>query len=223
MNPISRRRHWTPRYLTDRLAEFRYQKRNPDLPWLTKDANSILETYLHSDDVGVEFGSGRSTIWLATHVKHLTSIEHDHQWHSLVRTNLALHCIENVTYHHEASNTSPFTADRSGYVRILDKFDEESLDFALVDGVYRDHCCNEVIDKLRPGGCLILDNANRYIPHETRSPHSQPIHLGPSGPVWREVSNRLSTWRFIWTSSGVTDTAFFFKPGNNHGAKVANA
>jgi len=54
--------HWTPRYLKDRLAEAYYHRTHPGHPWLTRWANEMLASYLRSSDVGVEFGSGRSTL-----------------------------------------------------------------------------------------------------------------------------------------------------------------
>ncbi len=46
----------------------------------------------------------------------------------------------------------------------------QSLDYALVDGSYRDECVMRALEVLRPGGMLILDNANWYIPHPTVFP-----------------------------------------------------
>jgi hypothetical protein len=39
-------KHWTPRYIKDRIAEMYYQRFHPDYPWLTPAANAILEDYL---------------------------------------------------------------------------------------------------------------------------------------------------------------------------------
>ena len=53
--------HLTLRYLYDRFCVILDEKRYPDHPWLTKQSVSLLSTMLSSQDVGVEFGSGRST------------------------------------------------------------------------------------------------------------------------------------------------------------------
>ena len=77
--------------------EILYQRRHPDHPWLTKSANSILSSYLKDSDIGLEFGSGRSTLWFAQRVSALTSVEHDPLWYSKVSEMLKGNGISNVT------------------------------------------------------------------------------------------------------------------------------
>ena len=67
--------HLTRRYIANRLRERLYQFTHPNRPWLTPMACQILETLLRSDDVGLEFGSGRSTLWFAKVMRHLTSVD----------------------------------------------------------------------------------------------------------------------------------------------------
>jgi len=82
-------KHWTPRYVYDRLAVLIDERKNPDHPWLTADMVRILETWLKPTDVGLEFGSGRSTIWFANRLKKLTSVEHNKEWYRKVSDMLA--------------------------------------------------------------------------------------------------------------------------------------
>lgn len=97
------------------------------------------------------------------------------------------------------------------YVNEIKSLEDESLDFCLVDGLYRGYCALAAIPKVKPGGLLVIDNVNWYLPHQTRSPNS--IRLGePNGKEWKEAYQLLKDWRYIWTSSGVTDTALYFKP-----------
>jgi len=205
-------RHWTPRYVVNRLAEMRYRSKNPGLPWLTEQANSILDTYLKPSDRGLEFGSGRSTAWLAERVEHVTSVEHNEQWFAIVEKMFAERKIENVDYQFCPKVESTEDPGGSKYVTILDKFEVASLDFVLVDGIYRDHCASLALDKIRPGGMLIVDNAERYFPRASYSPDSMLRRGQPIGPLWKKVQIQLEGWRLIWTNSGVTDTAFYFKP-----------
>ena len=90
--------HLTPRYVWNRLKAALHERWSPDLPWLTCDAVFILSTMLRPSDVGLEWGSGRSTIWLAERVKRLTSMEHDPGWHEMVSHGLAEAGISNVEY-----------------------------------------------------------------------------------------------------------------------------
>ena len=70
----------------------------PDYPWLTNDANDILACYLKQTDVGLEFGSGRSTLWFAKHTHYITSVEHDRGWYERVAFQVAGCGVRNLDY-----------------------------------------------------------------------------------------------------------------------------
>jgi hypothetical protein len=205
-------KHWTPRYIVNRLRTIYYAKTCPGHPWLTRTANEILDSYLTSSDIGLEFGSGRSTIWLARRVARLVSVEHDSHWAAKVREMLRKENINSVNHSLVPMDREEDQGKDAAYVGVIDSFQDNSLDFCLVDGVYRGFCARRVMEKLRPGGVLIIDNVNWYLPHPTYSPESRSLADGPKGVIWQEVDHLISDWRRIWTSSGVTDTAFFFKP-----------
>lgn len=208
-------RHLTPRYIWSRLNEKQYQRRFPDHPWLTETANCILASYLRSTDVGLEFGSGRSTLWFAKRVQHLTSVEHDHTWHCRVSQLMTASHIENVDFHLIPDDVPPDSGNEARYVRVLDRFSANSLDFVLVDGKYRNFCSLAALGKLRTGGVLIIDDVNRYLPSEWTvpdTPDRRSAAQGPDGAIWAATYHSISSWRTIWTSSGVKDTALFFKP-----------
>lgn len=205
-------RHWTPRYVISRARDKLYSVSHPNMPWLTPQANAILSTMLRASDRGMEFGSGRSTLWLARGVGHLTSVEHNRDWYRSVSQRLEADGIQNVDYLFVAPDTSPQLATQSEYARTVLRFAEAALDFVLVDGIFRDACVKLSLDKLRPGGLLILDNVNRYLPSNSRSPGSRTPSLGPASAVWSDIARTLEPWRRIWTSSGIADTAIFVKP-----------
>jgi len=204
--------HWTPRYIVDRLSEYVYQKTHPDLPWLTKTANTILTSCLKETDVGLEFGSGRSTVWLAKQTKHVTSVEHDEVWHKNVKELFERSGIDNVDYHFIPIDVPNDEGNEAAYVKIIDTFEVNSLDYVLVDGKYRGFCALNVLEKIRPGGMLIIDNVNWFLPSASYAPNSRTNEEGPNGPIWGKVDQALQRYRKIWTSSGVSDTAFFIKP-----------
>jgi hypothetical protein len=86
------------------------------------------------------------------------------------------------------------------------------FDLIIVDDLYRDHCALSAIEYLRPGGLLLIDNINWYLPSRSVSPVSRRQEDGPASPLWAEFSDRVQAWRQIWTSNGVTDTAIWVKP-----------
>lgn len=205
-------RHWTPRYIRDRIGTIIYERTHPDHPWLTRTANSILESWLRPEDIGVEFGSGRSTLWFTRRVRFLTSVEHDKEWYDRVQAQLRAGDIDNVDYRLIAQDEDEERGNDSPYVKVADDFADASLDFVLIDGIYRDACANAFLRCLKPGAILIIDNANWFLPSATMSPGSRSHDDGPSTPLWMRFLENVSGWRYMWTTCGVFDTAIYVKP-----------
>lgn len=166
---------------------------------------------LRPSDTGVEFGSGRSTLWLARRCAHLTSIEHDQVWHEKVSQVLIQQKITNVDYRCHPEDEGGKVGEVSDYAQVARLLRDQSMDFALVDGVYRDHVALFVLPKIRLGGMLVIDNVNWFLPSLTRSPNSRQPSQEPATAAWKQVAAELADWRRIWTSSGVWDTAIFVK------------
>ena len=202
-------RHWTPRYVVNRLALAVYERRAPAAPWITRQACELLDQWLKPLYVGIEWGSGRSTLWFARRVAHLTSIEHDATWYDRVQAELDRQDVRNVEYRLASINA----ADAGSYVD-AGRGPVESLDFALVDGKLRDACTRVAMDRLRPGGLLVLDNAEQFIPHRSHSPSALQRTKAPIAAAWQDLIQELSRWQCEWTSNGVCDTALYTKPGH---------
>jgi predicted O-methyltransferase YrrM len=204
--------HVTPTYVKDRVALYLFERRNPGQPWLTRTMIRILESLLVETDHGLEWGSGRSTLWLAARVARLTSVEHDAGWAHRVSRQLEAAGLANVDFRHVATAARESAAGE--YVGVAGDLPNRSLDFCLVDGICRDHCARAVLPKLKPGGLLIIDNANWYIPRPrpSRSPNSRGLTDGYATPAWQIVGADLARWRCIWTTDGITDTALWIKP-----------
>lgn len=203
---------YTPHYILNRTKLLFYELRYPDYPWLTQQANSLLSTLLKPTDVGFEWGSGGSTLWFAQRIKHLTSVEHDELWYKKVSSKLKASNISNVDYLLRKVAEGQEKPEESSYVQVVNIFSKDTLDFVLIDGLYRDVCANMVLERIRPGGIMIIDNANWYLPHDSTSPDSRPKNSAPASEEWARFLDRVKNWRLIWTSSGVWDTAIWFKP-----------
>jgi hypothetical protein len=208
-----------PRYVADRVRLAVHQRLHPDTPWLTAEATKVLEQWLQPDHVGVEWGSGRSTRWFAQRVEQLLSVEHHPGWYATVSAQLADEGITNVDYRlvpcePERVETAEWIAAmfRSDYVRAVDAFEPKSVDFALVDGMYRSACALAVIPKLRPGALLIVDNVNWFLPSSSRAPSSRGAAEEPLSPTWAEFQGIVSGWQGQWTQNGVADTAIWVAP-----------
>jgi hypothetical protein len=203
--------HRTPRYIYQRTRQLFYERAHPDDPWLTPAANRLLDRLLRPTDLGAEYGSGRSTLWFAARVSQLTSVEHDPRWHEMVTARLKEHGFSNVEYVFAPGDQPMERGGDSAYAKTALGFRDASLDFALVDGRYRDYCAKYILPKIKPGGMLIIDNVNWYLPCRSKAPNSRTAVLGPAPGAWADVWRELAGWRTIWTSSGVTDTAIFIR------------
>jgi hypothetical protein len=216
MSPILKRLrpkpHWTPKYVYDRISLELWQRTHPNSPWLTRESITLIKHRLTPHSVGFEWGSGRSTVWFAAQVAKLTSVEHDPAWTKTVQARLnSLGLMDRVTYHlcPDGQNESPNT----DYVQVIHQAGDASLDFCLVDGVCRPWCALASLAKIKPGGLLIIDNANWFLPapKPTSAPNSIGNHHEVSEP-WRIFQAATALWHSVWTSDGVTCTLLLTAP-----------
>ncbi len=203
------------RHLLGHLGYFLYRRKFPGDPWLAKPANSILKSFLANQDVGLEFGSGRSTVWFAQRVSAITSIEHDPIWHAKVTKELALQSLRNVDCLLVEKDVDDEKGQDSAYVRAADKLSKNSFDFILVDGAYRDNCALASLELLRPGGILIIDDAHWFLPSSSTSPKARTHAQGPASAKWEQFMNAVINWRCIRTTDGIHDTLLYLRPWND--------
>lgn len=203
-------------YFFTRLRQMSFTCTHRDCPWLTEAAVILLDNWLKPGDRGVEWGAGRSTIWFAKRVEYLISVEHNREWYERVLALLAKKALaKNVNLKHiECGLREQDEPPGHPYADCVTEVPEESLDFALVDGRIRLRCMKAVLPRLKRGGLLILDNANRYIPNRFASSHTT-MHEprdAPRSDGWAELIKSLEHWRWLNASDGVWDTRFWVKP-----------
>jgi hypothetical protein len=207
---------FTFRYLKYRLArpilKIKYRSaltKIPSAPWMSMAAIKIFDALLTKDMTGFEFGSGGSTIFFCRRVGRLVSLEHNVAWHEQITKKIHDLGIDNVEYHlvekennnkplliHKRNDdyTVPFTPATCfvNYYSFIDARADESFDFIIVDGRARVECALRSLPKLKKGGFLILDNSERL--------RYKPVH------------DALRNWKTVFTTNGLTDTTFWFKP-----------
>ena len=129
------------------------------IPWLTEGGIEFLEDYFkqHPDARVLEFGSGASTVWIAKRVKELHSVEHHGQWHESV--------VQAIEKDSLSDHVFCYLREKP-YYGICEEFENESFDLILVDGRNRKGCVAHALPKLKKGGLLVLDDAERefYFP-----------------------------------------------------------
>lgn len=123
----------------------------PERPWISYDAASRIAQHLHPGSVVLEYGSGRSTIWLARRSGHVYSVEDSPAWHQRVQALLQSHQLANTTY--------ALLTDRERYVNFPDQ-PTMQFDLIIVDGSHRTECVRAAVGRLLPGGMLYIDNSD---------------------------------------------------------------
>lgn len=113
------------------------------MPWLSLEAIAYLESLLFADMTVLEHGSGGSTLWFSERVKHVTAVEQNLAWYQ----ELVKRIPQNVT----------LTLGQGVYHM-------EPVDLLLIDGEPvqdRNEWINAASQLIKPGGYVVLDNANR--------------------------------------------------------------
>ena len=217
-------KHLIPSYLYYRARLFMTSRFNPTHPSLTLASIRLLERLLQPSHVGVEWGAGNSTGWFAERTAHLTSFETGPDYYTVVRDNLATRGLTNVDL--QFVSFEPVASEQANHehewMQRAYALADQSLDYALIDSAPRACLCRTVVSKLKPGGLLILDNANWYFPPPA---DLRPFPVGsiavPAGfPESRDPGNvctpaflrDTAEWRRTWTTDGVTATLLMFKP-----------
>jgi hypothetical protein len=147
-------------------------------PWLTFDAIERVTARMIRGMRIFEWGSGGSTLFWLRWAAQLCSIEHDPGWYDVVKR--ALPPGAPVDYRlvppdlggSPAADASDPLAYASGdarcregsfrrYATQIDEFPDAHFDLVLVDGRARPSCLHHAAPKVRRGGLLVLDNADR--------------------------------------------------------------
>ena len=186
-------------------------------PFMSYSVIRWLASFLNSEKVVFEYGSGHSTLYFAKRAKFVFSVEHSPEWYNKISdaithlnlNNCRLTLLEPEPNNHITSNdpsdpkaylSSKVTQGRlEQYVREIDKLADGSIDLVVVDGRARPSSILHALDKVKPGGVLLLDDADRQ--HYQRS-----IHLLDT---WErmDISGLTYTGAFVfasaWIKSGV--------------------
>lgn len=151
------------------------------VPWITFGAQAWLEQYLQPGTSVFEWGSGGSTLYFARRAHRVVSVEHNPDWHRAVQAALAASGIANCEYLLREPRRRPwarhlpynggtyvsrtFAEHRDltfrAYARQIAAYPDRSFDLVVVDGRARAACLRLAPRKIKPGGFLLLDNAER--------------------------------------------------------------
>ena len=123
---------------------------NNPLPWVTYSFIDFINDRLKKDMDIFEYGSGNSTLWYASKVNSVTSVEHDLVWFEKIQNNMPT----NVKIYHQALK---YGKEYSKYSKVLNK----KYDIVIVDGRDRVNCIKNSIDSIDERGVVVLDDSER--------------------------------------------------------------
>ena len=123
------------------------------LPWLPFRLIDELEEVVGAGYRVFEYGGGGSTLWFLDRGATVVTVEHHERWAQHLRTE--------VRSDHwtllERSGTDGYAA----YIAAIEDYEDEWFDLVVVDGRERARCVAAALPKVRRGGLLIVDDADR--------------------------------------------------------------
>jgi len=137
---------WLNSMLSGKIVD----RQNNPLPWVTYPFINFIGNRLKNDMDVFEFGSGNSTIYYASKVRSITTVENDGQWYNKIKNALP-------TNAHLYYAKLEKGADYSNYALTTNA----KYDLIIVDGRDRVNCCMNNLESLKPSGVIVLDDSER--------------------------------------------------------------
>ncbi len=154
---------------------------NKPSPWITFGAIEYLEGYFktHKEVKVFEYGSGGSTLYWLKKGASCISIEHNSEWFSIINPKirgkshfdyrLVLPSKNSGPERNEWDASNPLfyisSEDKDisyeEYVKQIVPYPDNYFDIILIDGRARPSCLFHSYNKVKPGGIIVLDNAER--------------------------------------------------------------
>ena len=142
------------------------------VPWWTFDAIDVVDDFLRTRPQArvLEWGSGASTLWLATRAASVASIEHDAAWGGRMARELSARDLDTVhlLVVEPRRGAGGITSAKPGfegldftaYADAVDRI-EGDFDLIVIDGRAREACLVRALDRLADGGLIVFDNVDR--------------------------------------------------------------
>ena len=131
-------------------------------PWINYSTIQFMHHIVSKDTKVLEFGTGGSSLFFLERKTNLISIEHEAKWINEVQKRASQKQLMIWSHHLISSNKTnsrvPLPED---YLYPLKSIVDSSIDLVVVDGRHRVESIKRSMTKVKPGGCLILDNSDR--------------------------------------------------------------
>lgn len=162
------------------------------MPWLPEPLLEVLPTWPLASWDYFEWGSGYSTIWFAHHAKTVTSIESREPWALAVQEHIDRLNLTNTTLKYRSS-VPDATQKSSDFVKAIDE-DSKQYDLILIDAAQRNWCAERALHHIKPGGMIMLDNADQRSlgiksqpTFELMKNYDSIVYTQPDNPEWKTV------------------------------------
>jgi hypothetical protein len=161
------------------------------LPWITYPAIDLLARRVRPEMSVFEYGCGASTLWWASRVKRVFSVEHDPSW----ARKIGAEAPPNASVRHvPLEPDGPYAADALAHgVR---------FDVVVIDGRRRVQCTPHAIRAVEESGVIVFDNSDRA---EYEEAHRL---LGAAG------FRRLELVGMAPMIEHLSETSLFYRSGN---------
>ena len=143
-------------------------------PWLPYLATEYIKR-LKPKQV-FEWGSGKSTLFFLGMNARVVSIEHDLKWYENIKSKLwrdnwiidyrfippdsgEIGPDKSNPAHYKSGSTELGPVNFKAYASAIDSYG--LFDLILIDGMARASCIQHAFSHVAPGGCLVIDNADR--------------------------------------------------------------
>lgn len=173
------------------LLAFRYFKKWSELihknplsekqPWITFKAIDFITKNTGKNDKVFEYGGGGSTLYFLSKVNEVVTVEHDHEWFYMLQKEIdpadsvrwrgqlilpektidTTNLDKSRPADYYSSDPTFRNATFHAYCTFICQFKDEYFDLILIDGRARTSCLFHAIPKVKIGGFLVLDNAER--------------------------------------------------------------
>lgn len=176
--------HWSQlRYFPRRQRSLREgcSSVSERLPWISFPAIDRLKRDVKPTDRVFEYGGGGSTLFWADRVAEVVTVEHDAAWFDRLQALMAGTGRAKWTgrfvpatpgdlvpapdpadpAHYASGDEASKGHNYKAYVEAIDAYPDGYFDIVLIDGRGRTSCIAHSIPKLKRGGLLVLDNAER--------------------------------------------------------------
>lgn len=226
-------------------------------PWINFDAGASLEKLVNRASRVFEYGCGGSTLYFADRVGELVSAEHDPGWLKRVQEEMGIrtdvcwipHLVppSPVVVHPTLPPSDPDAyastdiqySDFSfrDYAATMDAYPDNFFDLVLIDGRARPSCFKHALHKVKFGGTIVLDNAEReqyhYVEETARDLGFEVKEFWGPGPYnlyfWRTLLLRKVQRHFALNDLDKKleryldfDGGIFVEAGANDGVKQSN-